>query len=131
MQKLNSGFVFCGLFLLAQSAFGQTAMTIHSSSSCLAEQVDQVWVEGAEFIMGDDTTYREEGPAHSVTVSGFWVDAHEVTNAQFAKFVEETSYATVAEQSSDPADWPGQATYQLNFYNPVLYCLLLLLRANQ
>ena len=107
MQKLNSGFVFCGLCFLAQSAFGQTAMTIHSSSSCLAEQVDQVWVEGAEFIMGDDTTHREEGPAHSVTVSGFWVDAHEVTNAQFAKFVEETSYATVAEQSSDPADWPG------------------------
>jgi hypothetical protein len=33
--------------------------------------------------MGDDSAYREEGPAHAVSVSGFWMDAHEVTNAQF------------------------------------------------
>ncbi|MBT4254738.1 MAG: SUMF1/EgtB/PvdO family nonheme iron enzyme, partial [Gammaproteobacteria bacterium] len=65
-------------------------MDMHSSSSCSVEQIDQAWVEGAEFIMGDDSTYKEEGPAHSVSVSGFWMDAHEVTNAQFAKFVEET-----------------------------------------
>ncbi len=82
-------------------------METHYASACLAEQVDQAWVEGAEFIMGDDSTYKEEGPAHAVSVSGFWMDAHEVTNAQFAKFVEETGYITVAEQSPDPADWPA------------------------
>ena len=107
MKKANSVFLSCTLFLLCQSALAQSAMDMHSSSSCSVEQIDQAWVEGAEFIMGDDSTYKEEGPAHSVSVSGFWMDAHEVTNAQFAKFVEETSYITVAERSPDPADWPA------------------------
>ena len=121
MQKLNNGFFFCGLFLLAQSALGQSAMDMHSSSSCLAGQADQAWIGGAEFIMGDDTTYREEGPAHAVTVSGFWIDAHEVTNAQFAKFVEQTGYVTVAEQSPDPADWPDDVPAELLQPGSVLF----------
>ena len=121
MQKLNNGFFFCGLFLLAQSALGQSAMDMHSSSSCLVGQADQAWIGGAEFIMGDDTTYREEGPAHAVTVFGFWIDAHEVTNAQFAKFVEETGYVTVAEQSPDPADWPDDVPAELLQPGSVLF----------
>ncbi len=107
MQKTNSRFFFCGLFLLSQSVLAQSAMDTHTANSCLLGQVDQAWVEGAEFIMGDDSAYREEGPAHAVAVSGFWMDAHEVTNAQFAEFVEETDYITVAEQSPNPADWPA------------------------
>lgn len=107
MLKLNYSYFVCSLFLLVKPAVAQSAMDTHSAGSCLAEQLEQVWVEGAEFIMGDDSTYREEGPAHAVTVSGFWIDAHEVTNAQFTKFVEETGYTTVAEKNPDPADWPA------------------------
>ena len=102
---------FSGLFSVAhlviiQSAAAQSTMASHSSSSCSERLGGQIWIEGSEFVMGDDTTYQEEGPAHPVTVSGFWIDAHEVTNSQFAEFVEETDYVTVAEQSPDPADWP-------------------------
>jgi len=107
MQKMNSSYFFCGLFLLVQSAAAQSPVDTHSASSCIAGKVDQAWVEGAEFIMGDDFAYKEEGPAHAVSVSGFWIDTHEVTNMQFAKFVDETGYITVAEQSPDPADWPA------------------------
>jgi formylglycine-generating enzyme required for sulfatase activity len=57
--------------------------------------------------MGDDEAYREEGPAHVVTVDGFWIDTHEVTNAQFAKFVKETGYVTVAERVPNPDEIPG------------------------
>ncbi len=38
---------------------------------------------------------------------GFSIDAHEVTNAQFAAFVAATDYLTVAEQQLNPADYPG------------------------
>jgi len=107
MHKLNFRYLFCGLLLLAQSAVAQHAMDGNSSSACSAGQLDQAWVEGAEFVMGDDSAYKEEGPAHTVSVSGFWIDTHEVTNAQFAKFAEETGYITVAERSPDPADWPA------------------------
>lgn len=107
MQRLNYSYFFCGLFLLVQSAVAHSEMDRYSAGSCLEEQVDEAWVEGAEFIMGEDSTYKEEGPAHAVSVSGFWIDTHEVTNAQFAKFAEEMAYITVAEKSPDPADWPA------------------------
>ena len=37
-------------------------------------------------------------PEHEVEVDGFWMDETEVTNAQFAEFVEATGYVTIAEQ---------------------------------
>ena len=60
------------------------------------------WIPGGTFRMGDDRGYPEEAPAHTVTVSGFWMDARPVTNAQFADFVQATSYRTVAERPLDP-----------------------------
>lgn len=107
-------FTTCTLFFFAQLASGQSTSghDSHASQSCLAdigtkEKAAQVWIDSAEFIMGDSATYPEEGPAHKVSVSGFWIDTHEVTNGQFAQFVEETGYVTVAERDPDPADWPA------------------------
>ena len=53
------------------------------------------------------TSARRSSAAHQVAVEGFWIDRHEVTNAQFARFVEATGYVTVAERGLDPADHPG------------------------
>jgi formylglycine-generating enzyme len=66
-----------------------------------------VWIEGGRFTMGDDDERPEERAAHEVTVEGFWIDRHEVTNAEFARFVEATGYSTVAERGLDPKDHPG------------------------
>jgi formylglycine-generating enzyme len=65
-----------------------------------------VWISGGSFTMGSDHHYPEEAPAHQVTVDGFWIDRHAVTNAEFARFVRKTGYVTVAEQTPDPADYP-------------------------
>ena len=65
-----------------------------------------VWIEGGTFTMGDNRYRREEQVAHQVTVDGFWIDQHEVTNAQFRKFVEETGYVTAAERGLDPKEYP-------------------------
>jgi formylglycine-generating enzyme len=46
-------------------------------------------------------------PIHRVRVAGFWIDTHEVTNAQFAAFVKATGYRTVAERPPRPEDFPG------------------------
>ncbi len=68
---------------------------------------DMAWVPAATFRMGSDDHYPEEAPSHPVAVSGFWIDRHEVTNRDFAAFVADTGYVTVAERPLDPADFPG------------------------
>lgn len=46
-------------------------------------------------------------PIHRVYVDGFWMDQTEVTNEQFAEFVNATGYMTVAERTPDAKDFPG------------------------
>ena len=57
--------------------------------------------------MGSDSHYPEEAPAHRVTVDEFWIDKYAVTNEQFGRFVNETSYVTVAERPPKAEDYPG------------------------
>ena len=62
-----------------------------------------VFIEGGTFMMGgdNDQAAADEFPKHSITVSPFYMDTHEVTNAQFTKFVEATGYITTAERKPD------------------------------
>jgi sulfatase modifying factor 1 len=62
-----------------------------------------VWIEGGTFQMGADNAQasEDEYPKHQVTVNGFWMDRTEVTNAQFAAFVQATGYITTAEKKPD------------------------------
>jgi sulfatase modifying factor 1 len=68
---------------------------------------DAVWIEGGSFLMGSDDHYPEEVPVHRVAVDEFWIDRFQTTNGEFARFVAETAYLTVAERPLDPADFPG------------------------
>ncbi|MEX0273281.1 MAG: formylglycine-generating enzyme family protein [Flavobacteriaceae bacterium] len=64
-----------------------------------------VWIPGGIFeqgaVAGDSMAMGHEKPAHTVAIDGFFMDLTEVTNAQFAKFVEQTGYVTVAERKID------------------------------
>jgi formylglycine-generating enzyme required for sulfatase activity len=64
-----------------------------------------VQIRGGSFTMGNDPRYPEEGPPRRVTIGSFWIDAHELTNAEFARFVTATGYHTVAERNPPPT--PG------------------------
>lgn len=66
-----------------------------------------VWIPSGTFYMGSTNGNPDEAPQHLVTVPGFWMDKHEVTNEQFEKFVKATGYVTVAERKPDPKDFPG------------------------
>ena len=71
--------------------------------TCAAIEDAPVRLDGGTFAMGQAEVYAEEGPIRQTTVDGFWIDPHEVTNRQFAAFVEATDYVTLAEKSVDPA----------------------------
>lgn len=64
-------------------------------------------IPAGKYLIGTNARNREEGPARTVETHGFALDSTEVTNARFARFVEETGYVTVAERAPDPADHPG------------------------
>jgi sulfatase modifying factor 1 len=72
-----------------------------------AGEREMAWIPSGTFRMGSDAHYAEEGPARPVTIDGFWIDRHQVTNRQFATFVAATGYLTVAERPLDPAEFPG------------------------
>jgi formylglycine-generating enzyme required for sulfatase activity len=75
-----------------------------------------VWIRGGEFSMGSESACdglcqmpgltRDATPIHRVRVHAFWMDATEVTNAQFAAFVDATHYVTVAEQKPTQEEFP-------------------------
>lgn len=76
-----------------------------------------VWITGGEFSMGAQdmpdmnevgmSATRDSRPIHRVYVDGFYIDATDVTNAQFAEFVRATHYVTVAERKPKAEDFPG------------------------
>jgi formylglycine-generating enzyme required for sulfatase activity len=87
-----------------------------NTSEPVASVVGMVWIPGGEFSMGGvNPTGMQEGgketmndarPVHRVYVDGFLMDETEVTNAQFAAFVQATGYITVAERKPTKAEFP-------------------------
>lgn len=74
---------------------------------CLAASDDpggpnagMTWIAGGRFAMGSEQFRPEEAPVREAFVEGFWIDTHDVTNAQFARFVHETGYVTTAERKT-------------------------------
>jgi sulfatase modifying factor 1 len=91
--RFNAGIILFLLFCTAPFLYAQKK----------AEEVPKgmVWIRGGEFTQGCDAIYArpEEQPAHTVKVSGFYMDVTEVTNEQFAQFVHATGYITTAERA--------------------------------
>jgi len=75
-----------------------------------------VWIPGGEFSMGSDVAAesmcglpgvtRDAQPIHRTYVDGFWMDATEVTNEEFEKFVKATGYRTIAEIAPTQEEFP-------------------------
>ena len=89
---------------VAESVVDTTPILVEKPENINAPD-GMVWIPGGEFIQGavpqDKMAMDHEKPAHKVKVNGFFMDVTEVTNAQFAKFVKETGYITVAERAID------------------------------
>lgn len=86
----------------AENALAPTPV-IFSDPQPTQKEPGMVWIPGGKFTMGtnDADAYPAEKPAVQVEVQGFWMDAYEVTNADYSKFVEATGYLTLAERKPE------------------------------
>jgi len=74
---------------------------------------DLVDLPGGSFAMGSTRFYPEEAPVRTERVGAFAIERHPVTTAQYAAFVADTGYLTVAERALDPRLYPGVAEHDL------------------
>ncbi len=60
-----------------------------------------VYIPAGTFVMGgrSEQARPDEFPKRKVHIDAFYMDEHEVTNAQFEEFVEATGYQTIAERA--------------------------------
>jgi sulfatase modifying factor 1 len=91
----------CSSNLPSRIAAGSPIIAVRSADS--ASYAGMVKIPAGEFLMGasDKEGRPDEYPQHTVRVDGFWMDATEVTNAMFRKFVDATGYVTTAERKPD------------------------------
>ena len=94
--------VLRGALIASLVAIASAARAEPSRESCAGATAP-----GGSFTMGSDSTHPEERFSHEVRVDGFWIDRHEVTNAEFAEFVKATGYVTLAERGLDPKTHPN------------------------
>lgn len=71
-----------------------------------------MWIPGGDAVLGSQNG-DVDAPLHRVRLRGFWLDATEITNAQFAAFVAATRFVTDAEKKPTAADVPGVPEDQL------------------
>jgi len=83
---------------------------IKPDATVAADLEGMVFIEGGTFEMGgdNDQARTDEYPKVPTEVNSFWMDATEVTNAQFKRFVEATGYQTVAERTVDIGELMAQ-----------------------
>jgi ribose transport system permease protein len=76
-------------------------------------------IPAGPFTMGSDTGKEDEAPAHQVDLPAFQIDKFEVTNADFAQFVQATGYQTDAEQEGRSKNWQSAVEDKDN--HPVVF----------
>jgi sulfatase modifying factor 1 len=89
--------------MMVPSRFASTSVDSSLQFSGDTSTKGMVFINGGTFMMGGDNSQADtdEYPKHKVQLSGFFMDASEVTNVQFQKFVEATHYVTTAEKKPD------------------------------
>jgi formylglycine-generating enzyme required for sulfatase activity len=112
-------------FLLAVALLAGGVSAARAQSRTLTNAADGsvlVWIPGGEFTMGSADGDADEMPVSRLRVEGFWLGQKEVTNAQFARFLE-------AKGGRQPLLWddprfsqPDQPVAGVGWSSAVAYC---------
>lgn len=115
MAKLK---VLCIAAFSALAACDEARISAAGNADCLDHFGTFETIESGVFSLGSSDGYREEAPVRSTELQSFAIQAHEVTNAQFASFVAATGYVTEAElpppseEGANDLQAPGAAVFR-------------------
>lgn len=94
------------------AACGQSPNSPAAAAQCAGlDPFAQVRIAGGRLDRGDNRFEPEEHVGGTGEVAPFSIDAHEVTNAQYAAFVNATNYVTVAERTGPDGAPMGAAVF--------------------
>ena len=99
---------------LTISACGQQSAqqeNAHNADCGVADMPPRA-IKAGQFIMGAHPAYKKEGPPQRLSVAAFNMDATEVTNRQFARFIAATGYVTDAEKPQAGFDEAGGVVFR-------------------
>ena len=88
----------------------------------LAPIPDIVWLEGGEFQMGQADSFEVEQPVHRVRVAPFGLGLTQVTNAQYDRFVAETSRKPARFRPEKWCARPDHPVVGPSWFDAVAYC---------
>ncbi len=109
-HKNKIAIIFCLILIAGCIGF---IFNSEPSSQTACRNPDQlpemVLLPAGEVVLGDSYGYADERVRKKVAIGSFYMDTHEVTNAQFRQFVEASGYITLSERQLDAKDYPGIA----------------------
>ena len=81
-----------------------------------------VWIPAGSFEMGSTFSHDEASPIHTVTLTGFWMDVKEVTNAQFKAYCDAThDWPPVDPIAGYFTDYPDHPVVNVNWAQASAY----------
>ena len=98
--------VVAGCAPQAEQQNGPKDMATRECPAAAFEQGRFIALPSGSYVKGADPFYPEERPSIRLRVEGFAIQAHEVTNDQFAAFANATGYVTEAERAAT-SNGPG------------------------
>ena len=119
LRMCSNGLLFPDSVRYAEQGGNEFVPTVENEVTVEAKHIPQgmVLVPGGTFSMGSvnpvgitdggQEPMGDARPIHRVYVDPFLMDAHEVTNAEFAAFVDATGYVTVAEKAPTREEFPN------------------------
>ncbi len=82
-----------------------------------------VWIPGGEFTMGSTEDDEDARPTAKLTMDGFWLGKYELTNAQFAKFLESADqWHRTPYLYEEGFNGQNQPVAGIRFYDALAYC---------
>ncbi|NQS98376.1 MAG: formylglycine-generating enzyme family protein [candidate division Zixibacteria bacterium] len=81
-----------------------------------------VSIPGGEYMMGEKKDLPDQRPVHIVKLDSFYIDVHEVTNAQYGEFLDATGHRLPLFWDDSTYNQPQLPVTGVSWYDAAAYC---------